>query len=192
MASTCKIVQTGNIWSKQTTREILWLMMKLQKVHVGVLHIVSNDKTVDGYLSLINGMFVLGASTQSGEKGYIALKILLKVSRGSFEYLDYSQSDLADLDQELQIRVTQLINLLPNLPEKADQLQGPNTLNRIRAMNIDELVEIKKVATSNINSEVLQQIGSFEAKSMPWRAVALWGTFALISLVLAGAHFLGH
>ncbi len=182
MGSSQKVVQSGKIWSNRTSREVLWSIMKLQKVDVGVLHIVSNDKTIDGCIALANGMYILGGSTEEGATGYAAVKQLLKLTEATFQYIDYSNSDIGELDQDLKIRVTQIINMLPNLPENMEQMQGTNTLNRIRAMDVEELAQIKKAAEAGIDQNVVQQIRSFEDKSMRWRALALWGTFAVISL----------
>jgi hypothetical protein len=166
--------------------------MKLQKVDQGVLHIVSPDKSVDGCIALANGMYVLGGSTEAGLSGYAAVKQLLKLTDATFQYIDYTNSELGVLDQDLKLRVTQLINLLPDLPENMGQLQGTNTLNKIRAMDVEELVAIKKAAEAGIDQNVAAQLRQFEDKSMRWRALALWGTFFVISLGLAGTYYLHH
>jgi hypothetical protein len=152
--------------------------MKLQKVDQGVLHIVSADKNVDGCVALANGMYVLGASTEKGASGYKAVKQLLCLSDASFQYIDYTDSDLGELDQDLKLRVT--------------QLQGTNTLNRIRAMDTDELAAIRKAAEAGVDQNVAVQVRRFEDKSMRWRALALWGTFFIISLAVAGIYYLHH
>ena len=179
MGATRKIVQSGKIWSNRTSREVLWSIMKLQKVDQGVLRIVSADKKVDGCVALANGMYILGANTEGGATGYEAVKQLLRLGEATFQYIDYTNSDLGVLDQDLKIRVTQLINMLPNLPENMGQMQGTNTLNRIRAMDVEELTAIKKAAEAGVDQNVLQQVRQFEDKSMRWRALALWGTFAI-------------
>jgi hypothetical protein len=192
MGATRKIVQSGKIWANRTSREVLWSLMKLQKIDQGVLHIVSNDKNVDGCVALANGMYVLGASTKTGASGYKAVKQLLCLTDASFQYIDYTDSDLGELDQDLKLRVTQLINMLPNLPENMGQMQGTNTLNRIRAMDPDELAAIRKAAEAGVDQNVAIQVRRFEDKSMRWRALALWGTFVVISLAVAGTYYLHH
>jgi hypothetical protein len=166
--------------------------MKLQKVDVGILHIISTDKETDGSIALMNGMYIVGGKTADGDMGYNAVKRLLRLHEASFQYLDYSRSDIGDLEQDLKIRVTQLINLLPDLPESMEQMQGTNTLNRIRAMDPEELAAIKKAAEAGIDQNVVQQIRNFEQKSMRWRALAMWGTFVVISLGIAAMYFLRH
>ncbi|HEY9760705.1 MAG TPA: hypothetical protein V6C97_36450 [Oculatellaceae cyanobacterium] len=186
-----KVVQSGKIWSNRTSREVLWSIMKL-KVDVGVLHLVSSNKEVDGSIAIQNGMYVLGGKTADGDTGYDAVKRLLRLTEANFQYLDYSNRDITDLEQDLKIRVTQLINLLPNLPEQMDQMQGTNTLNRIRAMDVEELAAIKKAAEAGVDQNVVQQIRAFENRSMRWRALAMWGTFVVISLAAAAMYFLRH
>ena len=192
MGTSQKVVQSGKIWSNRTSREVLWSIMKLQKVDVGVLHIVSNDKTVDGCIALANGMYILGGNTEAGVTGYDAVKQLLGLTEATFQYIDYSHSEIGELDQELKIRVTQLINLLPNLPNSMQQMQGTNTLNRIRAMDVSELAEIKKAAEAGVDQNVVQQIREFEDKSMRFRALAMWGAFLVISLGVAGMIYFHH
>ena len=191
MAS-AKVVQSGKIWSNRTSREVLWSIMKLQKVDTGVLRIVSNDKSVDGSIALANGMYILGGMTADGETGDPAVKQLLGLTEATFQYLDYSHIELGDLDQDLKIRVTQLINLLPNLPESMEQMQGTNTLNRIRAMDVEELAQIKKAAEAGVDQNVVQQIRQFEDKRMRFRGIAMWGTFVVVSLGVALMIFLHH
>lgn len=190
MAGAPKVVQSGKIWSNRTSREVLWSIMKLQKVDTGVLHIVSVDKSVDGHIALANGMYVVGARTAAGNSAYPAVKQLLRLPDATFQYLDYSNSDLGELDQDLKIRVTQLINLLPDLPEAMEQMQGTNTLNRIRAMDVEELAAIKKAAEAGVDQNVVQQIRTFENKSMRWRALILWGGFLALSIAIALWYFL--
>jgi hypothetical protein len=192
MTSTPKVIQSGKIWAQRTTREVLWSIMKMKKTDVGVLHIVSKDNAVDGCIGLANGMYILGASTESGLSGYAAVKVLLTMSDGNFKYLDYTDNSIGELDQRLKIRVTHLVNLLPNLPDKIDQVQGTNTLNRIRAMDPEELNAIKKAAETGKTQDILKQIRSFEDKSMRWRAAALWGTFAIIAAGVTAAILLHH
>ena len=187
-----KVVQSGKIWANRTSREVLWSLMKLQKVDVGVLHIVSTNKQTDGSIALLNGMYVLGGKTADGDMGYEAVKRLLRLPEATFQYLDYSHGDIGDLEQDLKIRVTQLINLLPNLPEQMEHMQGTNTINRIRAMDVDELVAIKKAAEAGVDQNVVQQIRDFENRSMRYRALAMWGTFVVISLAAAAMYFLRH
>jgi hypothetical protein len=192
MGAAKKVVQSGKIWANRTSREVLWSLMKLQKVDQGVLFILSADKAVDGSIALANGMYVLGAKIKSGGTGYAAVKKLLQLPDASFQYVDYTDADLGDLDQDLKLRVTQLVNMLPDLPENMGQMQGTNTLNRIRAMDVTELAAIKKAAEAGVDESVVVQIKRFEDKSMRWRALALWGTFVVISLAVAGTYYLHH
>jgi hypothetical protein len=192
MGASRKVVQSGKIWANRTSREVLLTLMKLQGVDQGVLFILSADKKIDGSVALANGMYVLGAKIKGGASGYAAVKQLFGLSDASFQYVDYTDGDLGDLDQDLKLRVTQLINMLPNLPENMGQMQGASTLNKIRAMTAEDLAAIKKAAEASVDESVVVQMKRFEDKSMRWRALALWGTFFVISLAVAGTYFLHH
>jgi len=185
-----KMVKQGRIWLNQTTREVLWQIMKT-KVEHGVLVITDDTKEIEGRIGIAGGTTVTGAyMKRSPELGWNALQILLRFEQGSFQYLDYGLNGLGDLDQGLKIRLTQIINVLPDLPMRIDQLAGPNTLNRIRAIDPAQLAEMKKAEETKkkdeevhgIDQNVMQQIREFENKTMRYRAAAMWGTFVAIAL----------
>jgi len=196
MQSRAKMVKQGRIWANQTTREVLWQIMKT-KVEHGVLVITDDTKEIEGRIGIAGRTTITGAyMKKSPELGWNALQILLRFQQGSFQYLDYGLNGLGDLDQGLKIRLTQIINVLPDLPMRIDQLAGPNTLNRIRAIDPAQLAEMKKVEDTKkkekerekeeevpgIDQNVMQQIREFENKSMRYRAAAMWGTFVAIAL----------
>jgi hypothetical protein len=166
--------------------------MKVRGVDIGVLHLFTADGRVDGELAVASSMYVIGAKTKAGEIGWDAVRRLLLLKEANFEYLDYADLDIEDLEQDLNLRVTQLINVLPQLPETMEKLQGKNTLNRIRSMDFQELNAVKKAAESAIDKAVRTQMQDFEQRSMPWRAYAMWGVFFVVSIVLAGSVWLHH
>lgn len=201
MNSKARLVKQGRIWQNQTTREVLWQVMKT-KVENGVLVITDDSKEVEGRIGIGAGTTITGAyMKRSPELGWNALQILLRFEQGSFQYLDYGSNGLGDLDQGLKIRLTQIINVLPDLPQRIEQLAGPNTLNRIRAIDPAQLAEMKKVeettkkkektkekekdeeaVTAGIDQNVMQQIREFENRTMRYRAAAMWGTFVAVAL----------
>ena len=134
MAKT-RIVTQGKLSSRTTLREVLWTILKDDKSAVGILRIEAANKRLEGDVCIQNSIFVVGASTKVPKSsGYEALKMLLHVRDGSFQYLDYSNADIpiSDLQQGLKIRRTQLINRLPNLPARLEEIMGANTLNKMR------------------------------------------------------------
>jgi hypothetical protein len=190
MQSRAKIVKQGRIWANQTTREVLWQIMKT-KVEHGVLLVTDDTKEIEGRIGISAGTTITGAHLKmSPELGWNALQILLRLQQGTFQYFDYGEHGLGDLDQGLKIRLTQIINVLPDLPMRIDQLAGPNTLNRIRAFDPAQLAELKKVEETKkkeeevhgIDQNVMQQIREFENKTMRYRAAAMWGTFVAVAL----------
>jgi hypothetical protein len=197
MPDRAKIVKQGRIWANQATREVLWQIMKT-KVENGVLLITDDTKEIEGRIGISGSTTITGAHMKkSPELGWNALQILLRFQQGTFQYFDYGAHGLGDLDQGLKIRLTQIINVLPDLPMRIDQLAGPNTLNRIRAIDPAQLAEMKKVEETKkkveeskrkdeevhgIDQNVMQQIREFESKTMRYRAAAMWGTFVAIAL----------
>jgi hypothetical protein len=190
MQSRAKIVKQGRIWANQTTREVLWQIMKT-KVEHGVLLVTDDTKEIEGRIGISASTTITGAHLKaSPELGWNALQILLRLQQGTFQYFDYGEHGLGDLDQGLKIRLTQIINVLPDLPMRIDQLAGPNTLNRIRAFDPAQLAELKKVEETKkkdeevhgIDQNVMQQIREFENKTMRYRAAAMWGTFVAVAL----------
>jgi hypothetical protein len=185
-----RVVTQGKIWANRTTREILWSIMKHKKVAVGLLRISGNRPTVEGDICIHNGVFVVGARLRSGnERGYPAIKAMLMQSEGTFQYLDMGEEDVPDIDQTMKLRLTQLINSLPNLPAKYEDLIGGNTLSKIRAIKIDEAAPTEEQL---IDKDTFAQLAQWEQRSMKLRAAALWGAFAAISIVVALLYFFQH
>lgn len=175
-----RTIQSGKIWESRRTREVLWSLMKLRNIHNGVLRISSPRTHLEGDIGISKGIYVTGAKLKSSqETGYGAVRKLLSVTDGTFTYLDNGENGLGELDQNLHLRVTQLINLLPNLPANHEELMGKNTLNRIRAVNLEQ----EPAEEQAIDAVALQQLEEWEKKSMRWRAVTFWGLFAAVSVI---------
>src|SRR5438309_1002280 len=97
-----RLLTQGKIWANRTTREILWSVMKYKKVAVGVLHISGPNETIVGDICIHNGIFVVGGKLVNGKlDGYNAIRTLLMLKDGKFEYLDYSDVDVPEFNQGL-------------------------------------------------------------------------------------------
>lgn len=183
-----RTIQTGKIYESRRTREVLWSLMKLRNISSGILRISSPRTHLEGDIGICKGIYVSGAMLKnSKETGYGAVRKLLAVTDGTFTYLDNGDNGLGELDQNLHLRVTQLINLLPDLPVNHEELMGTNTLNRIRALNIEEKEEVNEEHL--IDSVALQQLQEWEKKSMRWRAATFWGLFAAVSAIAGVIYF---
>ena len=181
-------VQSGKIWQNRRTREVLWTLLKLQKVENGVLVISSPKQKMEGEIGVFHGIFLTGATINgSNEKGYPALKRLLEVEEGSFNYYDYGTNGLGELDQNLKLRITQIINLMPNLPVNIEAAMGKNTLNRIRAMDQSAAEDENKV-----DQAVAEQLRAIDEKTMNLRALIFWGIFLVVSSVAAVLFYAKH
>ncbi|MCC7530318.1 MAG: hypothetical protein IT342_17470 [Candidatus Melainabacteria bacterium] len=183
-------VQSGKIWQNRRTREVLWTLLKLQKVENGVLVITGTKKKLEGEIGVFHGIFLTGATINgSNEKGYPAMKRLLEVEEGTFNYYDYGANSLGDLDQGLKLRITQIINLMPNLPVSIEAAMGKNTLNRIRAMDSGEVSSYEEI---KVDQAVAEQLRALDEKTMNMRALIFWGIFLVVSSVAAVLFYVKH
>lgn len=183
-------VQSGKIWQNRRTREVLWTLLKLQKVENGVLVINSAKPKMEGEIGVFHGIFLTGASISgSNEKGYPAMKRLLEIEEGTFNYYDYGSNGLGDLDQGLKLRITQIINLMPNLPVNIEAAMGKNTLNRIRAMDPGQPGGEDEM---KVDQAVAEQLRALDEKTMNMRALIFWGIFLVVSSVAAVLFYVKH
>ncbi len=183
-------VQSGKIWQNRRTREVLWTLLKLQKVENGVLVITGTKQKMEGEIGVFHGIFLTGATINgSNEKGYPAMKRLLEVEEGTFNYYDYGTNSLGDLDQGLKLRITQIINLMPNLPVNIEAAMGKNTLNRIRAMDSGEVSSYEEI---KVDQAVAEQLRALDEKTMNMRALIFWGIFLVVSSVVAVLFYVKH
>ncbi len=160
--------------------------MKFKKVAVGVLHIVGPNESLIGDICIHNGIFVVGGKMKNGKvSGYEAIRILLSLAEGTFQYLDYSEIDTPELNNGLKIRLTSLINMLPTLPIQLDELMGANTLNRMRSIDTSEI----QTEEALIDKDTFNQLASWEARTMRLRAAAFWGTFLAVTGIACLMYF---
>ncbi len=77
---------------------------------------------IEGEIGVFHGIFLTGGKINgSSETGYPAIKRLMEVEEGNFNYYDYSEHGLADLDQSLKLCITQMINLMPKQLRSIDE-----------------------------------------------------------------------
>jgi len=184
-------VQSGKIWQNRRTREVLWTLLKLQKVEAGILVISSSKNKMEGEIGVFHGIFLTGAKINgTTETGYPAMKRLLEVEEGSFNYYDYSEHGLADLDQNLKLRITQIINLMPNLPVNLESAMGKNTLNRIRAMDASQQEGSEN--DYKVDQAVAEQLRALDEKTMNVRALIFWAIFLVVSSAVAVLFYVKH
>ncbi len=183
-------VQSGKIWQNRRTREVLWTLLKLQKVENGVLVITCPKQKMEGEIGVFHGIFLTGAKINgTATTGYPAIKKLLEVEEGTFNYYDYGNHGLADLEQGLKLRITQIINLMPNLPVNIEAAMGKNTLNRIRAMDPSAAGGDDEM---KVDQAVAEQLRALDEKTMNMRALIFWGIFLVVSSVAAVLFYVKH
>lgn len=184
-----KIITQGKFWANRTTREVLYSILKHKKANVGVLRITGGKPVVEGELCISNGIFIIGGKLKnSNDKGYAAIRNLLMQQEGTFQYLEMGDEDVSYLDQNLKLRLTQVINSLPDLPNRYEDLIGASTLSRIRAIDIGEAASEEKL----IDQETMDQLTAHEQRTVKIRAAALWGTFVVVSVVVYFIWFFPH
>lgn len=189
-----RTVQSGKIWQNRRTREVLWTLLKLQKVESGILYINSPQSKLEGEIGVFHGIFLTGAKIAgSGERGYPAIKRLLEIEEGTFTYIDVGSHGLGDLEENLKLRITQIINLMPDLPTNIDLAMGKNTLNRIRAMDTASMTESTETAEQHkVDKQVAEQLRAIDEKTMNFRALIFWGVFLVVSCGVALAFYIKH
>lgn len=182
-----KQISTGKIWANRTAREVLWSVLKVKNVEFGVLRIVSQQKGLDGDIGVIRGIYLVGGAMRGQDtKGYDVIKLLLSQKEGTFYHLDYGDQIPAELDQGFKVRITDVINVLPDIPARLEDIAGKNTLNRIRGFSPEETPPSEEAM---IDQKALDQLQSWEKRSMRLRAAAFWATFVVVSSLAAVLYY---
>jgi hypothetical protein len=175
-----RLVRSGRISSANSYKEILRLIHTNRVVDMGILHI--RGKSTQGDIVISGGIKILGAATTGGRSGWTAAKELLSVTDGLFQFHDFSGVNIGSLDQALEVRIPNVLDAMPNLPDNFNDLNVRNSMHRIRAMNLDKLVE-DKAAEQAVLAHVKREVQTFEEKTMHFRAIILWSFFAIVSLI---------
>jgi hypothetical protein len=167
-------------------RVVLYAVLKEKQVNFGVLRISAPEHNIEGEIGVMYGVFVIGAEVRGRqERGYNAIRLLLSLASGTYEYFDYGNTPKQD--EGIKIRLTELISLWPNLPAGMDQLVHRTSLNRIRNISEGENCQTEEAA---IDQNVLEQIEQWERKTMHLRPVAFWGAAAVCSSIATIMGFL--
>jgi hypothetical protein len=175
-----RLVRSGRISSANSYKEILRLIHTNRVVDMGILHI--RGKSTQGDIVISGGIKIIGAATTGGRSGWTAAKELLSVTDGLFQFHDFSGVNIGSLDQALEVRIPNVLDAMPNLPDNFNDLNVRNSMHRIRAMNLDKLVE-DKAAEQAVLAHVKREVQTFEEKTMHFRAIILWSFFAIVSLI---------
>ena len=175
-----RLVRSGRISSANSYKEILRLIHTNRVVDMGILHI--RGKSTQGDIVISGGIKIIGAATSGGRSGWAAAKELLSVTDGLFQFHDFSGVNIGSLDQALEVRIPNVLDAMPNLPDNFNDLNVRNSMHRIRAMNLDKIVE-DKAAEQAVLAHVKREVQTFEEKTMHFRAIILWSFFAILSLI---------
>jgi hypothetical protein len=177
-----KNVCSGSFGKTQAPmRVVLYSVLKEKQVNFGVLRISSPEHNIEGEIGVMQGVFLIGARVLGRqERGYNAVRLLLSLPSGNYEYLDFGDSHQASLDNGIKIRLTDLISLWPSLPAELDQLVHRTSQNRMRMLSKDETQNTEEAA---IDQNVLEQIKLWERNTMHLRPVAFWGAAAVFSSI---------
>ncbi|MBK7746285.1 MAG: hypothetical protein IPP57_13010 [Candidatus Obscuribacter sp.] len=183
-------IDSGKIWEDRTTKEILLGITKAKKSDYAVLRIASQGLSIDGELLISKCSTIQGAKTIDPEvTGYTAVRILLSVEEGTYSLLDYKEEpeQAAHLEQGLKVRINQVINALPNLPDLAEQLSDSTATGRMRAIAPVELEpEVPETTTkSPYGAAQINQFttaGEAEKKSLPVVLIAI-GVVMVLALI---------
>ncbi len=160
-------------------RVVLYSVLKEKKVNFGVLRISSPEHNIEGEIGVMWGVFVIGARILGRqEQGYNAIRLLLSLPSGNYEFLDFGDSHQSSLDDGIKIRLTDLISLWPNLPAEVDQLVRRTSQNRMRMLSTNETENTEESA---IDQNVLEQIQAWERNTMHLRPAAFWGAAVVLS-----------
>jgi hypothetical protein len=167
-------------------------VLKEKKVNYGVLKISSPEHNIEGELCVMWGLFIIGACLLGRrEHGYDAVKLLLSLNSGNFEYIDFADSKPIGLDNDFKIRLTDLVSLWPNIPESLDQLNHRTSMNRMRQLSTSDQARNDE-ASVMIDQNVLKQLQEFDRKTMHLRAVAFWSAAVVFTSLATLMGFLQH
>jgi len=94
-----------------------------------VLRLSAPEVHCSGRVVFSDCTYVVAAQTRDGvSEGYEALKVMLKVSLGSYAYLKVGEKDHLDLIANLHVPLAKIIETTPDLPDDPRQLFDEKTL----------------------------------------------------------------
>lgn len=99
-----------------------------QDVPLTVLRIASKETDSAGRIAIADNQFIVGACTDTGDTGYLAVKDILSIQDGSFTLLDSGTDHPSDLKDVLHLSIFRVVEALPHLPEDAGDLFDQGSL----------------------------------------------------------------
>lgn len=104
-------------------KELLLRVAQQNQPGLTVLRISYPDKNLDGRILISDGRYVTAAGISlSEEGGYPALRKLLTVGEGNLALLKATGDENFDFDQSLNIELSRIIRVHPDLPHQASDL----------------------------------------------------------------------
>lgn len=137
-------IESGKIWENRSIKEVLYGIMKGRKADYAVARICSEDGNIDGEFLINRSNTIQGARLLEPDiGGWEALRQLLSVQQGSYSLLDLSKcpEEASYLEEGLKVRINQLVNMLPNLPEDLGEVINSPSMTRMRSYDPSELTE---------------------------------------------------
>lgn len=137
-------IESGKIWENRSIKEVLYGIMKGRKAEYAVARICSEDGNIDGEFLINRSNTIQGARLLEPDVGgWEALRQLLSVQQGSYSLLDLSKcpEEASYLEEGLKVRINQLVNMLPNLPDDLGEVINSPSMTRMRSYDPSELVE---------------------------------------------------
>jgi hypothetical protein len=182
-----KVIRSGRLGTGASFQNLLRSLAMIENVELGILHVVASGSGLQGDVALASGTHILGASTNQATSGWTAMRTIFGLHSVDYRYLDYSGADIGSLDQGYAIKVRQIVDALPCLPELPDDLQGQNTLRAVRVVNLDAIRAAKQAESAKLQL-IRKDVKKFEESTMKWRALVMWSLFAIIALGTVAAN----
>ena len=135
-------VRSGFIDEATSVADVLQFILSRCDDGFAILNIRSTDGAIDGDLAIYRGIYVIGGSLcNPALGGWPAVKRLLEVREGEFNYMQCENRLPAGHVQGIKLRLTDLVSALPELPERPQQLVASRkTLTRLRAFTAGDQV----------------------------------------------------
>jgi len=142
----------GNLSPERTVAKVLAEVLAAAPTDTAVLRIACPASNVGGRLAIARGRYIVGAQIDGdAESGYAAVRKLLAIGDGNFAFLDAEGKLPFDVDPALHIAVEHVLELLPSLPENANELFDEKAL-------LDEVFAAGRLKTGEDSYEVLPHL----------------------------------
>jgi hypothetical protein len=182
---------SGEFGEANPLRNVIWSILKEKGVEFGVLWISSPGHEIVGEIGVQWGIYIIGGRVRGANgTGQEAVRHLLTLPKGTYQYIDYSQSFVPELGQGVRIRLSDLANTKSDIANVLDKAAGNReSKTRMRAL----VAAPPKPATAPeapyfsrswvANQEVVVQVGNWERTTMHLRTLAFWSAFFAFACV---------